>query len=87
MGKKKIVPRRTKRQFVFNVFTSDTVHLPIVRGFLTGSPPIPINIMLDMGSSVNFIVKDRVSRHQLSFKLQNNIFMQLIEKDITVAIK
>ena len=69
-----------------NVFISDTVHLPIVRGFIAGSPPLPINIMLDTGSSVNFIVNNKVSRRLLSFKRNDKISMHFIEKDVTVAI-
>ena len=69
-----------------NVFVSDTVHLPIVRGFIAGSPPTPINIMLDTGSSVNFIVKNKVSRRKLSFNAGSNNPMSFIEKDVTVAI-
>ena len=42
-----------------NVFVSDTVHLPIVHGFIAGSPPTPINIMPDTGSLVNFIVNKK----------------------------
>ena len=62
------------------------MHLPIVRGFIAGSPPLPINIMLDMGSSVNFIVNNKVSRRLLSFNKSSNNYMFLIEKDVTVAI-
>ena len=71
-----------------NVFCSEIVHLPIVRGFIAGSPPLPINIMLDTGSSVNFIV-NKVSRRLLNIDPDSSNSsnpMHLIEKNVTVAI-
>ena len=71
-----------------NVFCSELVHLPIVRSFIAGSPPLPINIMLDTGSSVNFIV-NKVSRRLLSIDQNSSNSsnpMHLIEKNVTVAI-
>ena len=62
------------------------MHLPIVQGFIAGSPPLPINIMLDTGSSVNFIVNNKVSKRLLSFDKSSSNHMFLIEKDVTVAV-
>ena len=42
--------------------------------------------MLDMESSVNFIVNNMVSRRLLSFDKSSSNHMFLIEKDVTVAI-
>ena len=71
-----------------NVFCSEVVHLPIVRGFIAGSPPLPINIMLDTGSSVNFVV-NKVSRRLLNIgsnSSNNSKPMNVIEENVTVAI-
>ena len=71
----------------FNQLTSyQTVHLPIVRGYLCGSPPIPINIILDTGSSVNFVSTRQVGRHLLNFQIKPSAVFKEVQKDVTTAI-
>ena len=45
-----------------------------------------VNIMLDTGSSVNFITNNKVSRRLLSFKPSSNNSLHFVKKDVTVAI-
>ena len=54
------------------------VHLPIVRGFLAGPIAIPVNIMLDTGSTVNLINKRQVGRFMTNYNIdQNSVFTEV----------
>ena len=71
----------------FNQVTSyQTVHLPIVKGYLCGSPPVPINIMLDTGSSVNFVSTRQVSRRLLNFQIKPSAVFKEVQKDVTIVL-
>ena len=61
-----------------------TVHLPIVRGYLCGSLPVPINIMLDTGSSFNWIAMNQVGRHLLNFQTPFNEIFEVVQKNVMV---
>ena len=56
----------------FSSILSDdhVVHLLIVRGYLAGPVDIPVNIMLDKGSTVNFISKRQQKTHSYLTHLQ-----------------
>ena len=54
------------------------VHLPIVRGFLAGPIAIPINIMLDTGSTVNLITKKQVGRFMMIYNInESSVFLEV----------
>ena len=71
----------------FNQVSSyQTVHLPIVKGYLCGSPPIPINIILGTGSSVNFVSTRQVGIRLLNFHIKLSAVFHEVQKDVTIAI-
>ena len=54
------------------------MHLPIVRGFLAGPVAIPINIMLDTGSTVNLITKKQVGRFMTIYNIdESSVFTEV----------
>ncbi len=54
------------------------VHLPIVRGFLAGPVAIPVNIMLDTGSTVNLISKRQVGRFMMNYNIdESSVFTKV----------
>ena len=54
------------------------VHLPIVRGFLAGPVAIPVNIMIDTGSTVNLITKKQVGRFMAIYNIdESSVFTEV----------
>ena len=54
------------------------MHLPIVRGFLAGPIAIPVNIMLDTGSTVNLINKRQVGRFMTNYNIdESSVFFEV----------
>ena len=54
------------------------VHLPIVRGFLARPVAIPVNIMLDTGSTVNLISKRQVGRFMMNYNIdESSVFTKV----------
>ena len=62
------------------------VHLPIVRGYLCGSPPVPINIMLDTGLSFNWIATNKVGKSLLNFQIPFDKIFEVVQKNVTVDV-
>ena len=64
----------------------NVVHLPIVRGYLAGPTNIPVNIMLDTGSTVNFISKKKVGRIAANLNVDESSLFTEVADDITVTL-
>ena len=61
------------------------VHLPIVRGFLAGPVAIPVNIMLDTGSTVNLINKRQVGRFMTNYNIdESSVFTEVAADAVTL---
>ena len=62
------------------------VHLPIVRGFLAGPVDIPVNIMLDTGSTVNLTSKEQVGRFMANYNIDESSVFTEVGPDYTVTL-
>ena len=63
------------------------VYLPIVRGFLAGPVNIPVNIMLEKGSTVNFISKKQVSRFATYYNLDESSWLIEVADDLEINLQ
>ena len=63
------------------------VHLPIVRGFLAGPVDIPVNIMLDTGSTVNFISKRQVSRFATYYNIDESSWLIEVADNLEINLQ
>ena len=63
------------------------VHLPIVRGFLAGPVEIPVNMMLDTGSTVNFISKRQVSRFATYYNVDESSWLIEVADNLEINLQ
>ena len=63
------------------------VYLPIVRGFLAGPVDIPVNIMIDTGSTVNFISKRQVSRFATYYNFDESSWLIEVADNLEINLQ
>ena len=63
------------------------VHLPIVRNFLAGPVDIPVNIMLDTGSTVNFISKRQESRFATYYNIDESSWLIEVADNLEILLQ